>query len=134
MKSSYSGFPEGLPIMLEPSGPNFAPHPNGMIRHEARERLFIHTPCYYTGPVFPHWALSLLSPCGGPSGDLRPEFCCAPVIGQAEVLIGITCRAAGHYIQLSPFVFPWCFFPRLTKSRGSIRALEQAQTDNHREF
>ena len=27
MKSSYSGFPEGLPIMLEPSGPNFAPHP-----------------------------------------------------------------------------------------------------------
>lgn len=27
MKSSYSGFPEGLPIKLEPSGPNFAPHP-----------------------------------------------------------------------------------------------------------
>lgn len=24
-KKSYSGFPEGLPIMLEPSGPNFAP-------------------------------------------------------------------------------------------------------------
>ena len=31
MKSSYSGFPEGLPIMLEPSGPNFAPHPNQAI-------------------------------------------------------------------------------------------------------
>ena len=27
MKSSYSGFPEGLLIMLEPSGPNSAPHP-----------------------------------------------------------------------------------------------------------
>ena len=31
MKSSYSGFPEGLPIMLEPSGPNFAPHPSNWI-------------------------------------------------------------------------------------------------------
>ena len=31
MKSSYSGFPEGLPIMLEPSGPNFAPHPKESI-------------------------------------------------------------------------------------------------------
>ena len=30
MKSSYSGFPEGLPIMLEPSGPNFAPHPTSV--------------------------------------------------------------------------------------------------------
>lgn len=32
MKSSYSGFPEGLPIMLEPSGPNFAPHPRSIER------------------------------------------------------------------------------------------------------
>lgn len=31
MKSSYSGFPEGLPIMLEPSGPNFAPHPTSLL-------------------------------------------------------------------------------------------------------
>ena len=31
MKSSYSGFPEGLPIMLEPSGPNFAPHPKVVV-------------------------------------------------------------------------------------------------------
>lgn len=36
MKSSYSGLPEGLPIILEPTGPNFAPHPvpGGMIAFE----------------------------------------------------------------------------------------------------
>ena len=37
MKSSYSGLPEGLPIILEPTGPSFAPHPvpgGGMIAFE----------------------------------------------------------------------------------------------------
>lgn len=38
MKSSYSGFPEGLPIMLEPSGPNFAPHPKTKTRQKGESR------------------------------------------------------------------------------------------------
>lgn len=65
MKSSYSGFPEGLPIMLEPSGPNFAPHPTPSgstsfrpdvrpSKSEACDRGRLSTPPDFSRPIVPY--------------------------------------------------------------------------------